>query len=157
MGLAVDSLARARVVLASLLVLSAPAPASSQITGAWLTDVRDGVVDIRSCGGGLMCGYIQSILKDYGRGAAVRDELNENVKLRSRPICGLPILGKLKQLGPNTWGEGWVYDPKRGKTFSVEVTLTRPGTLSVRGYKGVKMFGQTVVWTRAAPNLPRCK
>ena len=37
------------------------------------------------------------------------------------------------------------------------LTLSRPGTLSVRGYKGVKMLGQTVVWTRAAPNLPKCK
>lgn len=145
------------IVLAALIAVLAPLPASSQITGAWLTDARDGVVDIRGCGGGLLCGYIVSILKDYGRGAAVRDELNENVKLRSRPICGLPILGKLKQLGPNTWGDGWVYDPKRGRTFSVEVSLAGSDTLSVRGYKGVRALGQTVVWTRAAPNQPKCK
>lgn len=154
MGGAVRSLAKPWAVVAALVVVSAPA--SSQITGSWLTDVRDGVVEIRPCGG-FMCGYIQSILKDYGRGAGLRDERNENVQLRTRPICGLPILGKLKQVGPNTWGEGWVYDPKRGKTFSVEVTLTRPDALSVHGYKGVKVLGQTVVWTRAASGLPKCK
>lgn len=149
--------ARPRIILASLLVISTPMSAGGQITGAWLTDVRDGVVNIRPCGSGLLCGYIQSILKDYGRGAAVRDELNENVRLRSRPICGLPILGALKQTAPKTWGDGWVYDPKRGKTFNVEVTLTRPGTLSVHGYKGIRALGKTVVWTRAAPTLPKCK
>src|SRR5688572_26571343 len=121
---ATKQFARPLLAFASLLAASMPIPASSQITGAWLTDVRDGVVNIRPCGGGLMCGYIQSILKDYGRGPGVRDELNEDVKLRSRPICGLPVLGQLKQLGPDTWGDGWVYDPKRGKTFSVEVTVT---------------------------------
>jgi uncharacterized protein (DUF2147 family) len=148
---------RPLLAFASVLAVSMPIPASSQITGAWLTDVRDGVVNIRPCGGGRMCGYIQSILNDYGRGPGVRDELNEDVKLRSRPICGLPILGMLKQLAPDTWGDGWVYDPKRGKTFSVEVTVTRPDTLSVRGYKGIRTLGQTVIWTRAASNLPKCK
>lgn len=148
---------RPLLAFASVLAVSMPISASSQITGAWVTDVRDGVVNIHPCGGGFMCGHIQSILKDYGRGHGVRDELNEDVKLRSRPICGLPILGKLKQLGPDTWGDGWVYDPKRGKTFSVEVTVTRPDTLSVRGYRGITALGQTVIWTRAASNLPKCK
>jgi uncharacterized protein (DUF2147 family) len=143
--------------IASLVGAALAAPAGGQITGLWLTDQRDGVVEIRPCGGGHLCGYIQSVLNNYGKGESVRDILNENPALRSRPICGLPILGKLQQTAPGTWGNGWVYDPKRGKSFDVEVTLTQPNTLSVRGYKGIRALGQTVVWTRPASTPPKCK
>ena len=29
--------------------------------------------------------------------------------------------------------------------------------LEVRGYIGIKSFGETVVWTRGAPQLKRCQ
>ena len=38
-----------------------------------------------------------------------------------------------------------VYDPERGKSFSVEITLKDNATLSVRGYVGTKMLGETSV------------
>ena len=55
------------------------------------------------------------------------------------------------------WGDGWIYDPKTGKTWNAELTLAKPNVLSVRGYYGVKALGQTVTWTRARPNSPKCK
>ena len=146
-----------RAACASVLLAALNLPASAQsITGSWLTDTRDGVVEIRPCAD-QMCGYVKSILNDHGQGAQARDVLNENPKLRSRPICGLPILGNLQRISPGTWGNGWVYDPIRGKEFNVEVTLTQPDALSVRGYKAIKVFGQTVIWTRAASDIPQCK
>ena len=143
--------------IALLIVTALPAPANSQIAGFWLTDGRDGVVEIRPCGGGLFCGHIRSILNDYGKGPNVQDILNEKPELRSRPICGLPVLGKLQEISFGTWGNGWVYDPKRGKAYDVDVTFSQPDALSVRGYVGVRALGQTVVWTRASSNAPKCK
>jgi uncharacterized protein (DUF2147 family) len=143
--------------LASVLLAALSLTASAQsIAGSWLTDTRDGVIEIRPCAD-QMCGYVKSILNDHGQGKQVRDILNENPKLRFRPICGLPILGNLQRISPGTWGNGWVYDPKRGKGFDVEVTLTQPDTLSVRGYKAIWALGQTVIWTRAASDIPQCK
>ena len=43
-----------------------------------------------------------------------RDINNASPELRSRPICGLPVLGNLKDQG-GTWSGGWVYDPRRGR------------------------------------------
>ena len=77
-----------------------------------------------------------------------------NPQLRSRPICGLPILTGLKIEG-TAW-EGSVYDPHRGKTFSVEVTLKAPNTLEVHGYLGLKLMGETQIWSRALGTVPRC-
>ena len=134
-----------------------PSPAFSQIVGFWLTDSRDGVVEISPCGTKLLCGHIRSILKDYGKGPGVRDILNEKRELRSRPICGLAILGQLQEISRGVWSNGWVYDPKRGKSYDVEVTLTKPDVLSVRGYVGIRALGQTVVWTRSSTDVPRCK
>ena len=157
-GVAIARVGHLCAAIALLFATGWAAPAQSQIAGtAWLTDSKDGVVEIRPCGGKLLCGYLQGILNTYGRGAGVRDELNENPKLRSRPICGVPILGKLQQTSANTWSNGWVYDPKRGKSYDVDVTLTNPNTLSVRGYVGVRALGQTVVWTRARSDYPKCK
>jgi uncharacterized protein (DUF2147 family) len=140
----------------ALPAVSFAATAGGQITGLWLTDKRDGIVEIKPCGN-LFCGRIRSILLTYGQKKPIRDVHNEDPKLRSRLVCGLQVLGKLQRLSANTWGDGWVYDPTRGKTFHVEVTLARSNALSLRGYVGIKMLGETVVWTRAGSNIPKCK
>lgn len=44
---------------------------------------------------------------------------------------------------------GTIYDPRNGKTYECEVTLEYDGTLEVRGYVGLPLYGKTVVWTRA--------
>jgi len=74
------------------------------------------------------------------------DYYNENPELRSRPICGLQVLGDLKR--ENDEWDGWVYDPRRGKTFSVDVKLQDPNTLMVHGYRALKLMGETKLWTR---------
>src|SRR5580698_1929387 len=67
------------------------AKAADDISGIWLTAERDGHVEIKPCGDAL-CGYIATIL-DPAVPPDARDLYNEDSKLRSRPICGLKILG----------------------------------------------------------------
>ncbi len=134
-------------------VLAVPARAAADsIAGIWLGQKHDGHAEIRPCGQA-MCGYVISIL-DPTLPPNPHDVHNEHPNLQSRPICGLQVLGDLKAVD-DAW-EGWVYDPYRGKTFSVEVKLDGPNTLKVHGYLGVKLMGETQVWTRAAKNVPRC-
>jgi uncharacterized protein (DUF2147 family) len=133
---------------------AAPVRAADDISGLWLTDERDGHVEIKPCGEA-MCGYIASIL-DPKVPADARDVHNEDTKLRGRPICGLQVLGDLKDNG-DAW-EGWVYDPHpdRGETYSVEVKRRDANTLVVHGYLGVKLIGETKRWTRDSKAIRKC-
>ena len=51
---------------------------------------------------------------------------------------------------------GWIYDPKDGKAYDVEIRLQAPDRLQVKGYLGIKMLSETFVWQRAPTDLPRC-
>lgn len=145
-------------LLAIFVILVSPvlsiARAAEDISGIWLSDRGDGHVEIKSCGSA-MCGYIASIL-DFTIPQNPRDIYNENEMLRARPLCGLQVLGDLKSDG-EAW-EGWVYDPhpEWGKTFSVEVKLQNANTLKIHGYLGVKLMGETRVWTRDVTNFHKC-
>ncbi|MGH6771546.1 MAG: DUF2147 domain-containing protein [Xanthobacteraceae bacterium] len=152
----VRRLVRIPAAIAALTMAASMASANDPMVGSWLTDQRDGIVQIRPCGSQI-CGYVQAILAVPEPGRKLLDNRNEKPALRLRPLCGLPILGKLQKLAANTWGNGWIYDPKTGKTWDVELTLAKHDVLSVRGYYGVKTLGQTVIWTRARPNSPKCK
>jgi uncharacterized protein (DUF2147 family) len=148
-----------RLIAAGTLFLAlggmcAAAVGQSNAHGLWLTDTGDGVVQISSCGGRL-CAHLYAIL-DPKVPKGARDVYNQKQTLRTRPICGLPIMGNLQQQGPTTWGNGWVYDPKVGKTYDVEIEVRGPQTLVVHGYIGVKFVGKTVTWVRANGSVPRC-
>jgi uncharacterized protein (DUF2147 family) len=126
----------------------------SDFTGVWLTDKGDGAAEIRPCGEGL-CGYIYSILAVPDPSLPARDNRNEKPELRKRPLCGLQIMGGLKKVSSDAFGDGWVYDPETGKQYSVEITLSG-STLAVRGYIGTKLMGKTVQWSRPASAPKKC-
>jgi len=143
-------------VLASALVV-APTIAStdrSAFTGVWMTDKGDGATEIRPCGEGL-CAYIYSILVLPDPSKPARDNRNEKPELRNRALCGLQIMGSLKRVSDDAFGDGWVYDPETGKQYSVEITI-KGKTLAVRGYIGTKLMGKTVEWSRASSAPPKC-
>jgi len=131
-------------------VAERPAP-----VGIWLTDQGDGTVEIKECGHEL-CGTVYSIIRLPDPSRSPLDARNEQAELRSRPLCGMPVMGGLRKVGPKKWSEGWVYDPHAGKTYAAEVTLEEPNLLSVYGYIGVRLIGRTVAWTRADAQLTKC-
>jgi uncharacterized protein (DUF2147 family) len=142
-------------LLALCAVAALPASASAAVTGFWVTDEQDGIIEIKQCGRTL-CGYIRAVLNSYGEKPPFVDRLNEDASLRSRAICGLPVIGQLEKLAGDTWGNGWVYDPKRGRTFNLEITQSGPDRLTLHGYAGVRFLGKTVVWTRAQSRPAAC-
>lgn len=143
-------------MVGSILASIATAAAERKdFTGVWLTDKADGGVEIVPCGSGL-CGHIYSILVVPNPSLPLNDNRNINPKLRSRPLCGLRILSELKRVSDTMWGDGSVYDPESGKTYSVEITLQSPTVLAVRGYVGTRVVGRTVLWTRPTENLQKC-
>lgn len=85
------------------------------------------------------------------------DALNPEPARRKRPVCGLPVIGNLERQRDGSWDRGWIYDPKVGKSYDVELRLNAPDRLRVTGYLGVKFLSETFVWTRAPETLARCK
>jgi uncharacterized protein (DUF2147 family) len=124
-----------------LSLVATPAVAAEPIAGTWLTDTRDGIVQIARCGAA-HCGRLVKLLRKVeGPGT---DRNNPDAKLRGRPLVGLPIL-----TGFTPDGEGWkgkAYDPKVGKTYASTLKRVDTGTLEVTGC--VMFFCRTVSWTR---------
>jgi uncharacterized protein (DUF2147 family) len=69
---------------------------------------------------------------------------NPDASLRTRPLIGMDLLDGY-QYKDGKW-QGNLYDPESGKTYKSQITLAADGTLQMRGYVGVPMFGRTAVW-----------
>ncbi len=130
--------------------------------GLWFNHSGKGAVEIRPCAetglnANYLCGFIVW-LKDPNnkRGEPLTDGYNQDPRKRTRPICGLPVLGYLRPMSDGTWDQGWVYDPEQGKSFDAAIALRSPDRLVLTGYKGIKFFSKSFVWKRAPDDLPRC-
>lgn len=128
----------APLMLGALLLASPAARSADAPVGTWIDQTGRGAVEISYCGSNLC-----------GRVVWLKDAVNEKA-------CGMPILGNLKPGPGGIWQGGWIYDPDREERFDVELT-PMGNRLKVLGYAGVKMFGETVVWTRAPDDLKKCQ
>jgi uncharacterized protein (DUF2147 family) len=135
----------------------APAPDTTVgFAGVWLDDTGDGAIEISPCGERL-CGRIVWLKSPTDKaGRPLTDGYNPETAKRKRPICGLPVIGDLKRQSGGSWDAGWIYDPKVGKSYDVELKLRGADRLQVTGYLGTKFFSETFVWTRAPAALPKC-
>ncbi len=139
-----------RIVLAAILAAMA-LPAASQpqsSMGLWLTEAKTAHVQLAPCpdaARGPLCGTIVKLLKDEDS----RDGRNADPALRTRRIEGMVFLHDFKKGSePNTFEGGTIYNAKDGKNYSANVALQADGTLRLRGYAGLAMFGTTQIWTR---------
>jgi uncharacterized protein (DUF2147 family) len=146
----------ALISAAVTLIVADAALAGPREVGVWFDDTGKGAVEIFQCGSKL-CGRIVW-LKDplNAKGAPLTDGYNPNPKLRNRPICGLQILGGLARQPDGTWDEGWVYDPKVGKSYDAAIELAGQKTLILTGYKGLRLLSKSFTWTKAPETLPKC-
>jgi len=80
------------------------------------------------------------------------DRNNPDKSLRGQAIIGLKLVQGFKYAGDNVWNDGTIYDPESGKTYSCKMTLMMDGSLRVRGYVGISLFGRTEIWTRPPPD-----
>ena len=129
---------------AAAIVLSTSAQAAAPVTGKWVTESKDGIVEIYQCGA-TICGKIARFLVNPPAGAGAKDLNNPNKALRSRTILGMNILTGFKEAG-NEW-KGQIYDPKSGKTYRSVVYKGKSGNLVVKGCIGP--FCQAQSWAAA--------
>jgi uncharacterized protein (DUF2147 family) len=76
------------------------------------------------------------------------DNNNPEEANRTKPVLGLTNVWGFKYK-EGEWIDGFIYDPKNGKTYDCIITMTDKSKLSVRGYiMGMTMFGRTDTWVR---------
>ncbi|MEJ1976245.1 MAG: DUF2147 domain-containing protein [Acetobacteraceae bacterium] len=135
-------------VLLAWLALCVPAAAQPTVMGTWLTQNRDGVVNIHACPTGL-CGDVVGITGFQPNGAPPVD-----VQGRSR--CHLQIIPDGHPDDDGLWF-GHITNPDDGQTYTIEVQPDGPDRLRMRGYIGLPLLGSTVYWTRFTGKLtPDC-
>ena len=139
----------------ALLPASARAGNSGGIAGLWLVEAKDAVVDIAPCGERL-CGTVVWLKEPRPNGRVRVDDKNPDPAQRARPVCGLTLLYDFKASGENEWEDGHIYSADEGATYSAKMALLDANRLKVRGFVGISLFGKSQVWTRAAPDTPRC-
>jgi uncharacterized protein (DUF2147 family) len=126
------------LALSSLLLVAGSALAAADPAGTWIDHTGRGAVEITHCDGAL-CGRIVWL-----KAAADRE------------ACGMQVIGNARPAAGGKWDGGWIYDPEAGTKYDVELTPLGDNKLKVFGYAGVKMFGETMTWTRAPAELKRC-
>ena len=151
----------ARALFASVALLATPFTVGAELPsdsahGYWLTENRKAIVQIAPCGGDT-CGrmvWVENPLDQSGQ--PKRDDRNADAAKRARTICGLELVGGLVRTDDGTWGDGWLYNPRNGATYSAEIRALSPSELEVRGYLGVSALGKSQVWTRVGDDRGGC-
>lgn len=133
---------------------------AAQETGAlgfWLNQEQGWVVEAKPCKTGV-CGYLVGFRKTRNAGYVAKDTLNPDPKMRSRPLCGLMLLGGFVPSADadGKWEDGWVYDPDSGSTYTGVAQLTDPDTIKLRGYVLIPLFGRTITLIRDVGTIDRC-
>jgi uncharacterized protein (DUF2147 family) len=115
------------------------------ILGDWLTQEKDGVIQIYRTEAGHYEGRVIG-----GSGDANRQDVNNpDPNLRSRPLVGQVVLRGFKYDGEGKWSGGTIYDPNNGKTYKCYVEVIDSGRrLKLRGYIGFSLLGRTQYWER---------
>lgn len=69
--------------------------------------------------------------------------------LKNKPILGMTIFSKVKEIKPNQFGNGQILDPLSGKFYKVNIKLSSNGNnIRVHGYIGIQAIGRTQTWVR---------
>ena len=139
------------------LLLSFPVYAQSPdaILGKWWNEEKDAQIEIYTCDG-KYCGKIVHLTEpnypsNDPKGMAGQpkvDRENPDAAKRQLPIIGMNLVGGFNHTGGNVWENGFIYNPKEGKTYKCKMTLESPDKLKVRGFIGVSLIGKTTYWTR---------
>ena len=127
-------------------------------TGWWYDQSKRAAVVISHCGDQL-CGDLAWLRDPLNpkTGQPRTDGHNPDPALRGRLACGVRLLsGFVPDTEPGSWRDGRAYDPESGNTYHAELTLRPDGTLKLRGYIGIPLFGRSEIWTRPAENPPSC-
>jgi uncharacterized protein (DUF2147 family) len=140
-----------RLVCFLLLVQFATPPPGAQSptpVGVWLHDNKRIEIEIAPCGDRLCGKLVWFRWPNDAQGLPLVDLNNPDPALRSRPLLGLTVLQDLRRTGENTWEDGNIYNPDDGVNYNAAMSIQDDGSLRVRAYVLIPLFGKTFIWTR---------
>lgn len=112
------------------------------LLGEWWTEGREGRIRFTRRKDGSYVGST-TCCKDE------KDVNNPKPEMRSRSTLGIIIIWNLKYTEDGEFEDGYVYNPRDGNTYRMDVEIIDENTIEARGYLGVSLFGQTQTWKRA--------
>lgn len=124
---------------------------ADKILGVWLSEEKDGKVEISKRNNKYYGKIIWIAPKNYVNGEPKKDINNPDPALRTRSNLGLEILKDfVYDSGDKEWTDGTIYDPKNGSTYSCYMWFEddAPNILNIRGYIGFSLLGRTTLWTK---------
>lgn len=127
--------------------------AQAKVLGNWLTEPKDGIIQISEAADGTLQGRIVG-----GNEPGKLDQHNPDPAKRTQVLRGQLILNGLKSEGNGKWSGGTIYDPSSGSTYRCKLELRADGSLKVRGFIGFALLGKTQIWSRyggTSMDLPR--
>src|SRR5262249_37674452 len=140
----------ARLVTAAILFLATPSLAKPQTaSGVWQqidpSTGKVGAIVTFSESDGVFSGFISKLFPEPG------DDPNPLCHKcagaqQGKPILGLRFIEGMRRSGL-TYEGGTILDPETGTVYSATMQLSTDGnTLTVRGYVGLPIFGQSQTW-----------
>jgi uncharacterized protein (DUF2147 family) len=147
----------ALVALVWVLTTTAVWANGDQILGSWLTPEDKAVVEIYRDGDQYFGKFTFLKEPNYATGheagldgQAKVDRNNPDASQHSQPIIGLVMLNSMnyagEKKGKHHWKGGKIYDPGNGKSYKCTIKLNADGSLDLRGYVGISLFGRSQVW-----------
>jgi uncharacterized protein (DUF2147 family) len=129
-------------LLGALPLAAAAEGADASLLGRWLTEPRDGIIEITRAADGSYQGQI------IGGNAPTRvDAKNPDPAKRQQLLRGQVILSGLHAEG-EAWSGGTIYDPDSGRTYKCRIESIDRDHLKVRGFLGISLLGRSQTWTR---------
>ncbi len=139
-----------------LMVLTPALARAADLTGWWLDATGRAGIFIAPCGGQL-CGHIEWLRTPLDEAGRPKTDIhNHDPAARVRPLCGLAMLGGFVPDGQGGYTGGWIYDPASGNTYKSNMHEAPDGSLHIRGYIGIPLFGRSTVMTRPASAFTPC-
>lgn len=138
------------LLLIVLFSFSLSAQNKDAILGKWLNADSEAQIMIYKTGSKYSGKLVWIQDKGGNKGLLKLDSKNPKPELRNRPLLGIEILHGFVYQGDGIWEEGFIYDPKTGKTYNCKISMASSDQLYIRGYVGISLLGRTETWQRAS-------
>jgi uncharacterized protein (DUF2147 family) len=134
--------------LLTLFSYLANAQPTGKISGVWLRDDKNLIIEIYKAGPQYFGKQIwgNSLYEDDGA-TPKKDENNVNETLRRRDLINLTVLTNFNYEG-RVYDGGTFYNFESGKKYKSILRLKGENILKIRGYSVLSTFGKTTPWTR---------
>lgn len=97
-----------------------------------------------------VCGKVVWLEEPNNEEGEPKKDINNPVESKQEnPVLGMDLLKGFEKTDEDTWENGTIYDPNKGKTYKCKLTLEGKDQLNVRGFIGFSLLGRTEEWTRA--------